>query len=93
MTQDSPACTVSGPATTLNGRPKSAYPEVFRVDNEVFADYNRFASGHALEWRFSVSVSSFFRTLLFLIRMFGLVSPFRLGLMCRLNHGGDRSFE
>src|SRR6516164_4971133 len=32
LTQDSRACTVSGPATTLNDRPKSAYTEVFRVD-------------------------------------------------------------
>ena len=32
-TQDSRACTVSGPATTLNGRPKSASSEVFRVDS------------------------------------------------------------
>jgi hypothetical protein len=30
LTQDLRACTVSGPATTLNDRPKSAYPEVFR---------------------------------------------------------------
>ena len=33
LTQDSRACTVSGPATTLNDRPKSASHEVFRVDN------------------------------------------------------------
>src|SRR6516165_1175766 len=33
LTQDSRACTVSGPATTLNDRPKSASLEVFRVDN------------------------------------------------------------
>jgi len=32
VTQDSRACTVSGPATTLNDRPKSASLEVFRVD-------------------------------------------------------------
>jgi hypothetical protein len=31
VTQDSRACTLSGPATTLNDRPKSAYLEVFRV--------------------------------------------------------------
>jgi hypothetical protein len=33
VTQDSRACTVPGPATTLNGRPKSASSEVFRVDS------------------------------------------------------------
>ena len=33
LTQDSRACTVSGPATTLNDRPKSAYPEVFRINS------------------------------------------------------------
>ena len=40
-TQDSRACTVSGSATTLNDRPKSAYPEDFRVDTLTDSSINR----------------------------------------------------
>ena len=44
VTQDSRACTVSGPATTLNDHPKSAYPEVFRVVNRLGRDQWRHAA-------------------------------------------------